>query len=81
MNSEACPTLTEREYREWLTRLLIEAQEEEFEGTERIVRIVSFEEAGLLTSTEGLVIRLTDGSEFQVSVSSSPSDRVSRPAF
>ena len=48
--------------------MLIEAQEEVFEGTEHIVRIVSFEEAGLLTSTEGLVIRLTDGSEFQVSV-------------
>ena len=68
MNSESHSPLTEREYREWLTRLLIEAQEEAFEGTERIVRLVSFEEAGLLTSTEGLVIRLTDGSEFQVSI-------------
>ena len=68
MNSESHSPLTEREYREWLARLLIEAQEEEFEGTERIMRIVSFEEAGLLTSTEGLMIRLADGSEFQVSV-------------
>jgi hypothetical protein len=68
MNSEVGPALTERECREWLSRLLMEAQEEAFEGTERIARIVSFEEAGLLTSTEGLVIRLTDGSEFQVSI-------------
>jgi hypothetical protein len=68
MNSEAGPALTEGECREWLSRLLMEAQEEAFEGTERIARIVSFEEAGLLTATEGLVIRLTDGSEFQVSI-------------
>ena len=68
MNSEGYSPLTERECREWLSRLLMEAQEEAFEGTEHIVRIVSFEEAGLLTSTEGLLIRLTDGSEFQVSI-------------
>lgn len=30
--------------------------------------IDSFEEAGLLTKNEGLVVRLRDGSEFQISI-------------
>jgi hypothetical protein len=68
MNSEACPTLTEGECRQWLARLITEAQRSAFPGTEWIRELLSFQEAGLLTSTEGLVLTLTNGTEFQLSV-------------
>ena len=67
-NSEACPTLTEEECREWLARIMTEAQRNAFPGTEWIRELVSFQDAGLLTSAEGLLLTLTNGMEFQLSV-------------
>ncbi len=49
---------------------LLEAMEADHGGmlADMICRIASFEEAGLLTSNEGLVIRLDDGTEYQLTV-------------
>jgi hypothetical protein len=60
--------LTEAECREWLARIITEAQRNAFPGTEWIRELVSFEAAGLLTSVEGLLLTLTNGMEFQLSV-------------
>ena len=59
--------LTELDVREALAALFLgeEILEESlFEES----GINSFEEAGLLTKNEGLVVRLRDGSEFQISI-------------
>jgi len=68
MNSEACPTLTEEECREWLAKLITEAQRNAFPGTEWMRELVSFQNAGLLTRAEGLLLTLTNGMEFQISI-------------
>jgi hypothetical protein len=41
---------------------------EALEEADNVRRIETFEEAGVLTRNAGLVIRMTDGSEFQVTV-------------
>lgn len=38
------------------------------EGTDEAARVRSFEDAGVLTENAGLIVRLPDGSEFQVTV-------------
>lgn len=43
-----------------------EYEDQTAEGT--VERAYSFEDAGLLTRNEGLVVRLDDGTEFQVTV-------------
>jgi hypothetical protein len=68
IHSEACPTLTEAECRQWLARIITEAQKNAFPGTEWMRELVSFEQAGLLTSAEGLLLTLTNGMEFQLSI-------------
>jgi hypothetical protein len=68
IHSEACPTLTEEECREWLARIITEAQHSAFPGTEWMRELVSFEAAGLLTRSEGLLLTLTNGMEFQLSI-------------
>ena len=67
-NSEACPTLTEEECRQWLARIITEAQRNAFPGTEWIRELVSFQGAGLLTRSEGLLLTWGNGTEFQISV-------------
>lgn len=67
-SSEACPTLTEEECREFLARLITEAQRNAFPGTEWMRELVSFQNAGLLTRSEGLLLTLTNGMEFQISI-------------
>lgn len=54
-------TLTEKEVQDLLKMLL---EEELSEGA----RVSSFEEAGILTRNAGLVVRLPDGSEFQITI-------------
>jgi hypothetical protein len=37
-------------------------------GQDEIIRVQTFEEAGVLTTNNGLVIRTSDGSEFQITI-------------
>lgn len=56
--------MTETDFRDVLTDLLLD-DEGDMHG-QRNVR--SFEDSGLLTKNEGLVVRMEDGSEFQVTI-------------
>ena len=38
------------------------------EAAREIVRVQTFEEAGLLTNNRGVVVRTTDGSTFQIAI-------------
>jgi hypothetical protein len=60
----ALPT-TEHELALWLEEVIFDATCGTEDGG---IRIRSFEEAGLLTANEGLVLRLSDGAEFQVTI-------------
>jgi hypothetical protein len=57
-------TKTEADMRELLADLLLD--DEDLAAGRRDVR--SFEDSGLLTRNEGLVVRMEDGSEFQVTI-------------
>lgn len=47
-------------------------QAEAYDGpTATVERVEHFEEAGLLTMDKGLVVRLSDGTEFQITVKQS----------
>jgi len=60
----------EREVREILTEMLLNDEDGYFHsGGVRDVR--SFAEEGLMTSNEGLVLRLANGSEFQLQITQS----------
>lgn len=58
---------TERGFKNLLTEVIYEGIESLYEGEEEI-DITSFEEAGLLTNNEGLVLRLENGEEFQLTI-------------
>ena len=58
---------TDREAAELLENAIACYCEEEL-SPEDEVEVRSFEDAGILTHNEGLVLRLPDGSEFQVTV-------------
>lgn len=62
--------MDERDFCDALTEILESGNEDnEFEfAAGGIASVVSFDRAGLLTSNEGIVVRLADGSEFQVTV-------------
>ncbi len=68
-----------REFCGWLGDILTGSLfDDEFaiDEVESVVRkIVSFEDAGLLTHDRGVVISLRDGSEFQVTIAQSGSYR------
>lgn len=50
-------------------RLLLDTALDESEDFRHLASSVSsFEDAGLLTTNEGLVVRMADGAEFQVTV-------------
>jgi hypothetical protein len=58
---------TEEELRDWLAEMIFEGTY----GPEReadLARIRSFEEAGLLTADEGLVLSFREGPEFQLTI-------------
>lgn len=64
--------MSETEMQNWLTEaidLQCEANEEE------PADVRTFEEAGVLTMNKGLVVRLPDGSEFQLTIVRSRSAR------
>jgi hypothetical protein len=58
--------MTETKFRQLLTELLYEASDEGADAG--IHSLSSFEDHGLMTSNEGLVIRMQDGSEFQLTI-------------
>jgi hypothetical protein len=53
--------MTETEFRQMLTHAV-------YEGTEGSADVSSFQDAGVMTYNEGLVVRMDDGTEFQVTV-------------
>jgi hypothetical protein len=57
--------MTESEFREMLSEAL---RGESDYWPQEVEYVTSFEDSGVLTSNEGLVVRLDDGSEFQVTV-------------
>jgi hypothetical protein len=60
--------MTEQEFEEQLVVALAhEASVFEDEGN-AVEQVTTFREAGILTSNRGLVVRMDDGSEFQVTV-------------
>jgi len=66
-----CPTtisniknMNEHEFAEYLDEALLWASEEDG----MIIGSSSFEDVGMLTHNEGLVVRMKDGSEFQITV-------------
>ena len=58
---------TDQEVLEMLQAALAGYREEELDTADAI-RVQTFEEAGVLTYNKGLVLRLPDGSEFQVTI-------------
>jgi hypothetical protein len=63
-------TDAEREFQNRLRRLIELAAEDEESGFDELLdaRVATFEESGVLTMNAGLVVRLADGDEFQVTV-------------
>jgi len=59
-------TTTDREFADQISDALFSHDEETCEET--IDSTSSFQEAGLLTNDVGIVVRMTNGSEFQVTV-------------
>jgi len=59
--------MTEQDFREVLQDALYEY---EADGNSEIKDIRTFREAGLLTHDEGLVIKTSNGAEFQVTIKS-----------
>ena len=62
--------MTEQELQEMLADMIFERQEadEEYELEESFGSVASFEQAGVMTMNKGLVVRMRDGSEFQLTI-------------
>lgn len=63
-------TMTEHAMETWLQGV-IESAADAPEGESHEIqaeRVTPFEEAGLLTRNRGLLVRLSDGSEFQITI-------------
>jgi hypothetical protein len=56
--------LDDRDMESMLSEILECAETEDLEGC----RVSTFDEAGLLTGNRGLVVRLADGEEFQLTI-------------
>lgn len=63
--------LRAKDFEEALTDLLYGGVIYSDDGDVEIKRIIPFESAGLMTNNAGVVIRLSDGSEFQLSINKS----------
>lgn len=58
---------TEEEFRDWLAETIFEATyAPDLEAD--VLRVRSFQEAGLLTGNEGLVLSFREGPEFQLTI-------------
>ena len=60
--------MNEQVIMEALQLLLVERYEVSDTALDEVERCSSFSEAGLLTNDEGLVLRMADGSEFQITI-------------
>jgi len=60
--------MNEQEIQDLLKDALYSAGESEWVELGAVESIRSFEESGVLTDNKGLVITLTDGSEFQLTI-------------
>lgn len=62
--------MTEQELQEMLADMIFERKEadDEYELEASFGSVVSFEEAGVMTMNKGLVVRMRDGSEFQLTI-------------
>ena len=60
--------MTEEQMQEWLAETIdMRNSDEDYDLVEN-TRILSFEEAGLLTRNKGLVLRTPEGDEFQITI-------------
>lgn len=57
---------SEIQFESWLSEIIYQGNEVMYEGEE--IKIKTFEEESLLTYNRGLVIRLQDGEEFQLTI-------------
>lgn len=56
------------EAREIIQSVLMEATDEEYNFFPEAKRIKSFDDAGVLTTDQGIIVTMNDGSEFQLAV-------------
>lgn len=56
--------MTESEFVDYLDEAILWASEEDG----MIIGVSNFQDVGMMTRNEGLVVRMSDGSEFQVTV-------------
>ena len=63
--------LNEKDLENALTELLYGGDVYTAEDAVGIESVISFDQAGLMTNNAGVVIRLSDGSEFQLSINRS----------
>jgi hypothetical protein len=62
---------TTRQIQEALMALIEASTDEPLTYSEGADQVRSFEEAGVLTNNAGFVLRMTDGTEFQVTINQS----------
>ena len=51
-----------------LTELLADLLTSETDSSDCVARVTTYEEAGVFTNDAGLVVRMTDGKEFQITI-------------
>lgn len=52
----------------YLTELLADLLTSETDSSDYVARVTSYEGAGVLTNDAGLVVRMMNGSEFQITI-------------
>jgi hypothetical protein len=60
--------MTEQEMENHLAECIDLRNEEDDYDLERNIRILTYEEAGVMTRNKGLVLRTPDGDEFQITI-------------
>jgi hypothetical protein len=60
--------MNDQDIQELIENALFLASEENDEEWEKVESIRSFDEEGVLTMNKGLVLRMEDGSEFQITI-------------
>jgi hypothetical protein len=63
--------MDELEFEQWLNEqisIAADKNEEDEELPDPVYTILSFRQAGILTSNKGLVLNMKDGSQFQVTI-------------
>jgi hypothetical protein len=61
-------TMNEIQFVDFLQDLLFEYQDNPDDPDENFKRVQTFREVGMLTKNEGLVVKMADGSEFQITI-------------